>query len=324
MNTKRRVLFNTWSAAFFQKGGGEYQLLHSKAALEKLGFDIELYNQWHPQKNIDILHQFSIEPGVEKVIQQYRSLGVMIVTSTIMWNLVPQDHPEFLRIKNIFNLSDYLLTNSDIESQRLSDAFQIPAEKFIKTRNSITEEYLKDGSVRLFRDKYQIKGDFILSVANIDTRKNTSQLVSACKKLGIPLYTIGHIKDDNYFKSFNNTYSKYTHLGAIEDIELLKSAYGACSVFAMPSMCETPSIAALEAASQGAKIVLTSEGSTKEYFKDYISYCTPRSESELIEAIGHELKKAQKDDLKNYIRSNFTWKKTAQDITNIYNQLWDK
>ena len=318
MNTNRRVLFNTWSAAFFQKGGGEYQLLHSKVALEKMGFDVQLYNQWRPQRDIDILHQFSIEPGVEKVIQQYRSLGVKVVTSTIMWNLVSEDHPEFLRIKNIFNLSHYLLTNSDIESQRLSDAFQIPAEKFFKTRNSITEEYLKDGSINLFRDKYQIKGDFILSVANIDTRKNTSKLVSACKKLSIPLYTIGHIKDDNYFKSFNSTYSNYTHLGATEDIELLKSAYRACSVFVMPSMCETPSIAALEAASQGAKIVLTSVGSTKEYFKDYISYCNPKSESELMRAIEYELKKSQRDDLKNYVRSTFSWANTAKDIAQVY------
>jgi len=43
---------------------------------------------------------------------------------------------------------------------------------------------------------------------------------------------------------------------------MLASAYAACDVFVLPSMFETPGIAALEAGLAGAKIVITKYGGT--------------------------------------------------------------
>ena len=56
-----RTLFNTWSGAFFNSGGGEVQLLNTQRALVQKGANVQFYNMWEPQKDFDILHQFSIE-----------------------------------------------------------------------------------------------------------------------------------------------------------------------------------------------------------------------------------------------------------------------
>ena len=70
-----KILFNTCFSAFFQKGGGEIQLLKSKEALEKLGHTVSLYNHWQPQTDFEIFHQFSIESGVEQVVRKYKEMG---------------------------------------------------------------------------------------------------------------------------------------------------------------------------------------------------------------------------------------------------------
>ena len=123
------------------------------------------------------------------------------------------------------------------------------------------------------------------------------------------------------FHKFKDIFKNYKHLGAIEDIEFLKSAYCACSAFVLPSMCETPSIAALEAAAQGAKIVITKEGSTTEYFKNYVSYCNPTELQSIIQGISNELNSNRDSSLKNYIRETYTWDNTANDIIGVYKSL---
>ena len=144
MNTKK-ILFNTWAGAFFQKGGGEVQLLKSKAALEKKGFKVDLYDQWNPQLDVDVFHQFSIEVGVEHAVKKYKSLGFKVALSTIMWQPPGRGSAPFSRIKSILDNSDILMTNSDMESKKISDHFEIDISKFHKTRNSISETYFTKG-----------------------------------------------------------------------------------------------------------------------------------------------------------------------------------
>jgi glycosyltransferase involved in cell wall biosynthesis len=63
--------------------------------------------------------------------------------------------------------------------------------------------------------------------------------------------------------------------------EMLRSAMAGCEFFAMPSLLETPSIAAIEAAALGAKVLLTQVGSTKEYFGDSVTWVDPKSRDSL-------------------------------------------
>jgi len=316
-----RILFNTWSGAFFNEGGGEIQLKKSREYLENIGYNIELYDMWAPQKEFDIFHQFSIEYGVEHVVKNYKSIGYKIALSTIMWGVPRKDEYYYHHIKNLFHISDILLTNSELESLRLSEAFEINVNKFHKTRNSIADDYRTTKTDSDFRKKFSITGDFVLTVANIDTRKNTHNLIQACVESGLQLISVGHIRDNSYFELFKDQYSNFKHIESIADVELLKSAYQQCQVFALPSLCETPGIAALEAASQGARIVITEEGAAPEYFKDMVTYVNPLSLEDIIKGIKTELEIVRDGSLRNYVINTYTWDKTALDIIDGYSKI---
>ena len=55
-----KVLFNTYSTAFFCPGGGEVQLLKTREHLQQLGVEVDLYDPWEPAvERYDIVHMFS-------------------------------------------------------------------------------------------------------------------------------------------------------------------------------------------------------------------------------------------------------------------------
>ena len=139
--------------------------------------------------------------------------------------------------------------------------------------------------------------------------------------MGLPLVTIGHIKDVPYYDQFKNSYSQHTHLGPIEDEEFLKSAYSASSVFALPSFCETPGIAALEAASQGSKIVVTSEGCAQEYFGDLALYVHPESLQSIKDGIHQAMNSLKSSETANHIIRNYSWDITAEEIIEGYKKI---
>jgi glycosyltransferase involved in cell wall biosynthesis len=315
-----KIIFNTWPGAFFYPGGGEVQLLNSKLELEKKNYNVEFYDNWNPYFSDEMIyHQFSIEPGTESVMHSYKEKGIKIVLSPIMWNLFQPEHPRFSIVKNMLNSADVLMTNSKAESERLAESFNIPISKFQETRNSVPEAFLNTNTTKNFREEYDIQGDFLLCIANIDTRKNTERLVKACQEIGKQLICIGNIRDKEYFKRFSKLYSRANYLGPVTDKELIKSALQQCELYVLPSLCETPGIAALEALSQGTKVVITEIGATKEYFKDYVTYVDPLSVDSIKKGIlleGNIIRNSAESI--QFIRDTYTWDKTAEDIIRGY------
>lgn len=332
MSLGRHIVFNTWSGAFFHPGGGEVQLVNTQKALEDFGYKIDRFDQWNPQKNLDIYHQFSIQHGTHFVMQEYKSLGKKTALAPILWHKFTKDHPWYEHILNLLNLSDIIFTNSDAESEKLLEDFDVPRAKFHKTRNAITSEYTQLSQYGQTEAKFRLPKDYVLSVANIDTRKNTARLIHSCEELNLPLVLVGAIRDQDYFSSLNIEQKKNViFLGPIYDPQDIRNLMRDCSVFALPSLCETPGISALEAAAQGAEIVITSEGCAKEYFGDHAFYVEPLE----VDSIAYGLILASKRfkdrtsedrgsiDLRqiDFICDTYTWDKTAEDIIAGYNKI---
>lgn len=316
-------MFNTWAGAFFNPGGGEVQLRMTLDHLRRAGFQISLYDQWSPQRDFDIFHQFSIQYGVEYPMVEYRNIGKKIALSTILWAEYPKDSEAYRYLHHVLNLADILFTNSNAESAKISRAFDVEISKFHRTVNGVSEEFLDTRTSADFRQRFSIDGDFILTVANVDRRKNTHALVDACRRIGKPLVSIGHVRDPEYFAGFGNSSSGFRHVGPISDISLLKSAYQQASVFALPSLCETPGLAALEAASQGCRIAVTTEGSAGEYFGDHATYVSPFDIDDISRGIDSELGRPRdKQALIDHIRTRYTWSHASREVAAGYAKLY--
>lgn len=332
MTLGRHIVFNTWSGAFFHPGGGEVQLVNTQKALEGFGYKVDRFDQWNPQKDLDIYHQFSIQHGTHFVMQEYKNLGKKIALAPILWHKFTKDHPWYDHILNLLNLSDVIFTNSDAESEKLLEDFDVPREKFHKTRNAITSDYTQLSDYGKALDKFRLPRDYVLSVANIDTRKNTARLIHSCVELNLPLVLVGAVRDQDYFRSLNlDQNANIKFLGPVYDPQDIRNLMRDCSIFALPSLCETPGISALEAAAQGAEVVITSEGCAQEYFADHAFYVEPlevdsiayglilasKRFKERISLDRHQVNRQQID----FICHNYTWDKTAEDIISGYKKI---
>ena len=323
-----RVLFNAFPIAFDCPGGGEVQLLKCKEALESLGVEVLLYDMWQPQfDQVDIVHHFSVQGGSSIFCNYAKAKGLPLVISPILW-ITQESYGAGIypigEIQHLLNLADALLPNSKAEADALASIYQVPREKFFPIVNGVDDYFLSHGAdAQLFLETYGIEPPFLLNVANIEPRKNQLNLVQAVRDLDIPLVMLGNIRDQAYFdRCVEAGQGCFRYLGYVEHhSSLLLSAYRACSVCVLPSLLETPGLAALEAAAKGAKVVITQEGCTQEYFGDGVTYVDPTSVESIRQGICQQLAVPVSPDLASHIATSFTWQRAAQQLQQVYTQL---
>lgn len=326
-----RVLFNTFPVAFDCPGGGEIQLLKCKEALEAIGIEVLLYDLWKPQlDHVDIVHYFSVQGGSSNFCNYVHSKGIPLAISPILWiteasykaRIYPVDE-----IRHLLHIADRLLPNSHTEAKALSTLFDVPLEKFSPIVNGVDDYFLNQSAdPQLFCDDYKIQSPFLLNVANIEPRKNQLNLVRAVRSLDIPLVVFGNIRDRTYFDQCMTEAKGCLHyLGYLEHPSpMLLSAYSACEAFVLPSTLETPGLAALEAAALGAKVVITQEGCTKEYFGDTVVYADPQSVESIRAAICQQLHRPAQLGLKGHVASQFTWQHAAHQLKQAYSEVLNR
>ncbi|MBS1959509.1 MAG: glycosyltransferase [Bdellovibrionales bacterium] len=322
-----KVVFNVYPTAFDCPGGGEIQLLKTKEALLAGGTKIRLYDQWNPDLNWpQIVHHFSVYGGSSvfcNYIKYQKKLPLVI--SPILWVRGDTSRYPMDEIRHLLNLSDLLFPNSEIEADALSEVFGVDRKKFHVTYNGVDSIFMqnKQPSGDLFRKKFGVEGQFLLNVANIETRKNQIALARVAAKLKTPVYCFGNIRSEDYFKQvLEGGKGYFKHLGYLDHKdELLRSAYQACDAFVLPSLLETPGLAALEAACMGTKLAVTQEGSTREYFSSFATYIDPKSEVSIENAIQEVMSKPKDLKLKEQVSSRFPWSETAKQCVAGYAKL---
>ena len=106
--------------------------------------------------------------------------------------------------------------------------------------------------------------------------------------------------------------------GLAPESPLLESAYAACDTFILPSLYETPGLAALEAGLAGAKVCITRYGGTQEYFAEHATYLEPASEESILNALKQTLARKKDAALSARIRENYLWPRAGETLAAIY------
>ena len=319
-----RVLIGSYPWAFDCPGGGERQLCAYHEHLRALGVTVNLFDQWKPEfREHDIFHFFSVMPGSFQLCEHAKKQGLRLVISPNLW--VTEEtkywypHDE---IKRLLAIADRVVVNSKLEAESLAGVYELPLERFSVVYNGVEDMFLGVADGRDFKSRYGLENQrYLLNVANIESRKNQLRLIDAIKKFpDLKLVVIGLARDEGYRdECFKLAGDQLIFIGDLPyGSPLLRSAYAGCEAFVMPSTLETPSIAALEAAATGAKIVITSVGSTTEYFAGHAEYVSPDSSQSISEAIGRVLQSTGGAELKNRIGNKFTWRTIANDLREVY------
>jgi glycosyltransferase involved in cell wall biosynthesis len=236
-------------------------------------------------------------------------------------NVVKGLWPDYALTAEICSWAKQVLPNKRDEANLLRDGFGIPEPRISVIPNGVDERfYSADPS--LFKKKYGLER-FILNVGHIGHgRKNVLNLIHALGTVSHPSVIIGRIIKGEYGDACVREAARYKQIHLIDGLdnssELLASAYAACDVFVLPSLFETPGIAALEAALAGAKIVITPNGGTKEYFGDMATYVEPDSIDSIREGIVAALKQPKNPALREHIKQHYLWKNVAQQTAEAY------
>lgn len=318
-----KVLFNTYPMAFHTPGGGEIQLQQYHKHLVERGVQVSLLDLWNPRfKDHEVVHYFSCMSGSLHFCSFVKSIGLPLVVSPNLWiTEESKSKYPFDEIRLIFVLADRVVCNSNAECDLLAKVFNIPREKFFTVYNGIDQYFLQPVDGQLFREQFGITGKFVLNVANVEPRKNQLELARALKAHpDLQLVLIGHVRDQEYAQScFKEGGDQLRYIGPLNhDSDLLRSAYAACSVFALPSVLETPGLAALEAFACGAPVVVTSEGCTKEYFGAGAAYVDHADTAGIAAAIAR-CADAPRSFLSTIVASaNFTWARVVERLASLY------
>jgi len=317
-----RVLFNTYPVAFGCPGGGEIQLLRSKQALEALGVEVLLFDPWRPQfESVDVVHYYSVQGGSMNFCDYVKNVGLPLLISPVLW-LTEENRTQFPmgEIHDLLVRCDRILPNSQAECDQLAEAFGIDAEKFSVVFNGVDPRFGVPADPLLFRRRFGIEAPFLLNVANIEPRKNQRLLAQVARQMEVDLILLGKTRDREYLEDcLAAGGNRVRYVGHLDHADpLLKSAYAACEVFVLPSLLETPGLAALEAASQGAKMVVTREGSTEEYFEDHVTYVDPLDARSLRHAIQRQWSSGADEQLRDRVLTHFTWTAAGKALVDAY------
>jgi len=342
-----RVAFFVYPTAFQAPGGGEIQLLKTKEYLEKEGVEVKLFDPWKDKmSDFDIFHTFGSVKECLNAIRTARLQGVKTVLSTICWyswksawltytepkaRLVSVARHVAKRFfpflpsmrKSMMEESDLLFPNSESEAHQLTRFFGMPRKKIFVVPNGV-DPVFEQAKPDDFIQRYGLR-DFVLMVGRIEPRKNQLNMVRALRGAKFPVVFVGepvHHYQDYYAACKREAGGNIHFLGALpHESGLLSSAYVACNTFLLATWLETPGLAALEAALAGAKVVITDQGATREYFGEYAAYVTPDRLSEILSVTSAVFEKPKNGLLKEHIKKNYLWQHVAKRTLEGYHLL---
>lgn len=319
--------------------GAQLQALHTANALQALGIRVQFVEP-DSLPEADLLHAFGLYPDYLSTVAVYRARGVPVVVSPIFFKDISRwwgrlrVHTAFLwegrqrryqQQRALLRQAHHLLPNTHAEAAQVQRYFRVDTPATV-VPNGVDARFAT-ADPRLFREQFGIKHDFVLCVGRIEWRKNQLRLIRALQGTGIPLVLIGQPISKRYLRHCERAAQRTPVLflpPLPHDSPLLASAYAACRVFALPSLLETPGLAALEAGVAGARVVVTPYGGAPEYFRQFARYPNPRSVASLRATILEAWDAPHDADAqRHFLLSRYTWEHVAQQTLAVYRQVLD-
>lgn len=340
-----KVTMASYLAVSILKGGPSTQLHRTAEHLKRLGVEVGFLPQWEEFKpaDQDIVHVFAAGLGTYHLVRELHALGVRTVVSPIMFSthgpsfisrglqmtrLMQRAWPglwtDYGMMADTCAWARHVVPNSQAEADLVREGLGIPPAKITVVPNGVDERFIQ-GDPSLFTERYGVR-DFVLNVGHIGHgRKNVLNLIRALAEIDRPAVIIGRIIAGEYGDACVREAKRHPHIMLIDglpnDSPMLASAYAACDTFVLPSLFETPGIAALEAGLAGAKIVITPHGGTTEYFGDAAVYVDPVSIGSIRDGIRAALATPRGEQLRNRIRARYLWSHVASLTKSVYERV---
>jgi len=333
-------------------GGDRVQMIETAKSLrdrdivviERVGNSID-----SDYDGVDVVHLFNFQTPEFTLgeARRARAAGKRVVVSTIWWDypidrvfetsakwravrallgksrslalLAPRVErdlePERKQLREIVALSDLLLPNSWIEAKELQKLCLV--DKICVVPNGINAAVF-DSHIAYPRPDWVPAAEYLICAARLEPQKRQHALATVAKDMGIPCVLAGAASDPIYARRCVDAGALLVGLRSMED---LAAAYQHARVYAQPSLRETPGLSALEAAAMGCPVVVTKNGSTKEYFGSRAYFVDPYSDASIAGGLRGALASGRSSELSAFVRESYTWKRAGNATLRAYSSV---
>jgi glycosyltransferase involved in cell wall biosynthesis len=284
-----KVLFDHPNPFLLAHGGFQIQIEQTKAALERIGVEVEYLRWWDASQTGDIIHFFG-RPGVG-YIDYAHGKGLKVVVSDLLTGLGSRNAPQRLLQKaairsvqllvpkaftsrqgwETFQTADALIALTPWEGRLLVEMFNAPARAVHVVPNGVEDVF--------FEARQEKRGPWLVCTATVTERKRVLETAAAAAHGNVPLWVIGkpYSPSSDYFVRFSALRDRYPNIiryeGPIQDRRELATVYRQARGFVLLSTMESLSLSALEAAACGCPLLLSDLPWARSVFADQVQYC---------------------------------------------------
>jgi glycosyltransferase involved in cell wall biosynthesis len=284
-----KVLLNCHVPFSLAHGGAQIQIEQTKAALEKIGVEVEPLRWWEEKQTGQVLHHFGrIPTGLLRMAQRK---GMKVVLAELLTEQGSRSMTRLRLEKFAFRTIETATLGSMAErvgweSYRAADACVAltPWEKFLMTflfaappeRVHVVPNGVEDV---FFQSEKSARGQWLVCTATIAERKRVLELAQAAVAAKTPLWVIGkpYADSEPYAQRFlefaRQHASTIRYEGAISDRAQLARVYREARGFVLLSTMESLSLSALESAACECPLLLSDLPWARMTFHEDASYC---------------------------------------------------
>jgi glycosyltransferase involved in cell wall biosynthesis len=244
------------------------------------------------------------------------------IRATTIHDLVPLRHPEWVqgrtrrmhtaKYRNAVRTCDLVFANSQFTARDVVELLGVPENRVRVALPGVEAVFTSDGA------KAQLGGDYVLTVATLEPRKNLAALVEAHALLGRDDLLLAVVGAEGWGEQPALDRPGIVRLGYVDDDELARLYRGA-SVFAYPSRFEGFGLPVIEAMACGAPVVCSSHESMDEACGDAAVRADPENPAAIAAAI--EVALDRRDDLVTRglaHAARFSWSGTGRVFLDAY------
>jgi glycosyltransferase involved in cell wall biosynthesis len=233
-----------------------------------------------------------------------------------------------------------IITVSEFEKRNIVEKLNLPQEKIKVLYNGVSSQFNTDypkEDVEEFRKAYGLPNQFIMFLGNTAPKKNTLNVIRAyldyCqgRSTAIPLVLLDYKREfvSKILQQANASHliSNFVFPGYVP-YNKIPLMYNAATLFLYPSLRESFGLPILEAMACGVPVITSNCSSMPEVAGSAAEIIDPFNHKDLSNAINRIL---ESEDLKQIYRKKgverskqFTWRKTTEDLLQVYETLATK
>jgi len=258
------------------------------------------------------------------------------------------EHPEYFTsframqlrctVERTIRAAARVLTPSEFSKRSILDAYGLREDKVVVLPNGVCSSFhpiARETAQRWVQSSLDLQSPFVLSVGDLQPRKNHVGLIHAFERLVRAYPQLTHhlviVGKETWYAPViraaarKSSVAERIHFtGFVSDEELLR-LYGACDLFAYPSFYEGFGLPILEAMACGRAVVCSNTSAMPEVADSAALLFDPRSDEQLMLAmrdllLNPELR-TRMERLGTQRAATFSWESTAAKTLELYYEI---